>query len=73
VFVLAEHGRSTHAVGRTVMRVIEPLCISADHITRDPASYLTSAGFTITEVQRGGPGGIVFRILAHKHDTYGDH
>jgi ubiquinone/menaquinone biosynthesis C-methylase UbiE len=71
VFVLAEHGRSTHAVGRTVMRVIEPLCIrvSADHITRDPVPYLTSAGFTITEVQRGGPGGIVFRILAHKHNA----
>ncbi|MBT2598111.1 class I SAM-dependent methyltransferase [Arthrobacter sp. ISL-72] len=75
VFVLAEHGRSTRALGRAVMRAIEPLSIrvSADHITRDPVPYLTSAGFTITEVQRGGPGGIVFRILAHKHDTYGDH
>ncbi|MBT2515456.1 class I SAM-dependent methyltransferase [Arthrobacter sp. ISL-30] len=75
VFVLAEHGRSTRALGRAVMRAIEPLSIrvSADHLTRDPVPYLTSAGFTITEVQRGGPGGIVFRILAHKHDTYGDH
>ncbi|WP_219816344.1 class I SAM-dependent methyltransferase [Arthrobacter sp. ZGTC412] len=75
VFVLAEHGRSTHALGRAVMRAIEPLCIrvSADHITRDPVPYLTNAGFSITEVQRGGPGGIVFRILAHKPDTYGDH
>lgn len=68
VFVLTEHGRSTRALARRVMRAIEPLIIrfSAEHITRDPVPYLTGAGFTITEVQRGGPGGIVFRILAHK-------
>ncbi|MBT2597999.1 class I SAM-dependent methyltransferase [Arthrobacter sp. ISL-72] len=68
VFVLTEHGRSTRALARSVMRAIEPLIIrvSAEHITRDPVPYLTSAGFTVTEVQRGGPGGIVFRILAHK-------
>ncbi len=71
VFVLAEHGRSSRKLGRAVMRAIEPLCIriSADHITRDPVPYLTSAGFTDVEVQRGGPGGIVFRILAHKNGT----
>lgn len=71
VFVLAEHGRSTHALGRAVMRAIEPLitCVSAEHITRDPVPYLIGAGFTITGVQRGGPGGVVFRILAHKHDS----
>lgn len=68
VFVLAEHGRSTHPVGRAVMRALEPLCvrISADHITRDPVPYLTGAGFSITEVHRDGPGGIIFRILARK-------
>ncbi|WP_258803761.1 class I SAM-dependent methyltransferase [Pseudarthrobacter sp. NS4] len=71
VFVLAEHGRSTRPFVRTAMRALEPLSIriSADHITRDPVPYLTSAGFTITEVQRGGPGGIIFRVLARKHDT----
>uniref|UniRef100_UPI000CE34FD3 class I SAM-dependent methyltransferase n=1 Tax=Arthrobacter sp. 9E06 TaxID=2058890 RepID=UPI000CE34FD3 len=60
VFVLAEHGRSTLALGSAVMRAIEPLIIrfSAEHITRDPVPYLTGAGFTITEVQRGGPGGV---------------
>jgi ubiquinone/menaquinone biosynthesis C-methylase UbiE len=69
MFVLAEHGRSSRTLGRALMQAIEPLCIrlSADHITRDPVPYLTSAGFTLTEVQRGGPGGVVFRILAHKH------
>lgn len=71
VFILAEHGRSTRTLGRAIMKVIEPLCIrvSADHITRDPVPYLKSAGFIISEVHRGGPGGIVFRILAHKQDT----
>lgn len=71
VFVLAEHGRSTRTLGRAIMKVIEPLCIrvSADHITRDPVPYLKSAGFTITEVHRSGPGGIVFRILAHKQGS----
>lgn len=75
VFVLAEHGRSTQRLGRAVMRTIGPLCIrmSADHINRDPVPYLMSAGFTVTEIHRGGPGGIVFRILAHKHGTPGDH
>ncbi|WP_258062060.1 class I SAM-dependent methyltransferase [Arthrobacter sp. ZGTC412] len=68
VFVLTEHGRSTRALARRVMRAIEPPItrFSAEHITRDPVPYLTGAGFTITEVQHGGPGGIVFRILAHK-------
>lgn len=71
VFVLAEHGRSTRTLGRAIMKLIEPLCIrvSADHITRDPVPHLKSAGFTITEVHRSGPGGIVFRILAHKQGS----
>jgi ubiquinone/menaquinone biosynthesis C-methylase UbiE len=75
VFVLTEHGRSTRRLARALMRVIEPLIIrvSAEHITRDPVPYLTGAGFTITEVQRGGPGGIVFRIVAHKDDPSGNH
>lgn len=71
VFVLAEHGRPTRALARAAMRALEPLSIriSADHITRDPVQYLASAGFSITEVQRAGPGGIIFRILAHKPGT----
>ncbi|WP_461186581.1 class I SAM-dependent methyltransferase [Arthrobacter sp. Z4-13] len=74
VFVLAEHGRSTRALDSDVMRWIEPLIIrfSAEHLTHDPMPYLTGAGFTITEAQRGGPGGVVFRILAHKHDASAD-
>ncbi|WP_205754696.1 class I SAM-dependent methyltransferase [Pseudarthrobacter sp. NamE2] len=68
VFVLAEHGYSTGILGRAIMHAIEPLSIlvSAEHITRNPVSYLTGAGFTITHIQRSGPGGIVFRMLAAK-------
>ncbi|WP_219816327.1 class I SAM-dependent methyltransferase [Arthrobacter sp. ZGTC412] len=75
VFVLTEHGRSTYPLARALMRAIEPLIIrvSAEHITRDPVPYLMGAGFTITEVRRGGPGGIVFRILARKDDPSGGH
>lgn len=71
-FILAEHGPSNRAVARAVMRAIEPLSIrfGADHLTRNPVPYLTTAGFTITEVNRGGPGGIVFRVLAHKNDAH---
>jgi ubiquinone/menaquinone biosynthesis C-methylase UbiE len=74
VFVLAEHGRSTHPAARAVMRALEPLCVrlSADHITRDPVPYLTGAGFSITEVHREGPGGIIIRILARKHGSDGN-
>lgn len=54
------------------MRAIEPLTIrfGADHLTRNPVPYLTAAGFTITEVNRGGPGGIVFRVIAHKNNVH---
>ena len=67
-FVLAEHGPSRHAIALAVMRAIEPWSVrfGADHLTRNPVPYLTAAGFTVSEVIRGGPGGIVFRILAHK-------
>ncbi|WP_125610293.1 class I SAM-dependent methyltransferase [Specibacter cremeus] len=71
LFVLAEHGTSTRAVGRAVLRALEPLSIrfGADHLTRDPVPYLTGAGFRVTEVHRGGPGGVIFRILARKDDA----
>lgn len=67
-FVLAEHGPSTHAVGRAVMRAAEPLSVlfGADHLLRDPVPYLEAAGFTVDEVHRSGRGGITFRVLAHK-------
>ncbi len=67
-FLLAEHGPSTHAMVRAVMRAIEPLSIrfGADHLTRDPVPYLKTAGFTVDEVHRSGPGGVAFRVLAHK-------
>lgn len=72
-FILAEHGRPTHALGHAAMRAVEPLCvrISGEHITRDPVPYLTGAGFTLTGVQRGGPGGIIFQIIAHKPGASG--
>lgn len=67
-FILAEHGRPTHALGHLMMRAVEPLCVlvSGEHITRDPVPYLVGAGFTVTEVQRAGPGGIIFQIIASK-------
>ncbi|MCA1696099.1 MAG: class I SAM-dependent methyltransferase [Actinobacteria bacterium] len=67
-FVLAEHGPSTSAIGCAVMRAIEPLTTRflADHLTRDPVPYLKEAGLTVDEVHRGGRGGIMFRVLAHK-------
>lgn len=68
-FVLAEHGPSTRAVGRAVMRALEPLSIrfGADHLTRHPVPYLEGAGFAVDEVHRCGPGGTAFRVLAHKN------
>ncbi len=70
-FILAEHGPSARAVSRALMQAVEPLSIrfGADHLTRDPVPYLTTAGFTITEIHRGGPCGIVFRVLAHKDNA----
>ncbi|WP_236783075.1 hypothetical protein [Arthrobacter sp. QXT-31] len=51
-----------------LMRAIEPRSVrfGADHLARNPVPYLTAAAFTASEVLRGGPDGIVFRILAHK-------
>ncbi|QBJ98758.1 class I SAM-dependent methyltransferase [Rhodococcus sp. ABRD24] len=70
-FVLAEHGPSTNALGRALMRVVEPLSVrfGADHLTRNPVPYLVDAGFEIDQVERTGRGGIVFRVLAHKPGT----
>lgn len=67
-FVLAEHGPSTHALGRVIMRAVEPLSlrIGADHLLRNPLGYLRDAGFTLELTDRGGLGGNAFRVLAHK-------
>jgi hypothetical protein len=47
---------------------VEPLSVrfGADHLMREPVVHLEAAGFTIDEVHRGGRGGIVFRVPAHK-------
>lgn len=70
-FVLAEHGPSTHPVGRAVMRAIEPITLrlAADHLTRDPVPYLIAAGFAVDRVDRGGWGGSAFRVLAAKDSS----
>lgn len=67
-FILAEHGPPRHRMAFVLMRAIEPWSVRfcADHLTRNPVSYLAAAGFAVSEVLRGGPDGIVFRILAHK-------
>lgn len=67
--VLAEHGPSTGALGRAVQRAIDPLTVlfGADHVMRDPVSYLRDAGFTIDEVHRSGRFGIGFLVLASKN------
>lgn len=69
-FVLAEHGPSQHALGRALMRAVEPLSVrfGADHLTRDPVPYLEQAGFVVDELERAGRGGIAFRVLARKPD-----
>lgn len=67
-FVLAEHGPSTFAAARAVMRAVEPLSVrfAADHLMRDPVPFVASAGFAVDEVHRAGVGGIAFRVLAHR-------
>lgn len=67
-FVLAEHGPSTHTLGRALMRAIEPVSvrISGDHLLRDPTGYLDQAGFTLDHTHRGGVGGTAFHVQAHK-------
>jgi ubiquinone/menaquinone biosynthesis C-methylase UbiE len=68
VFILAEHGCARHVPMRALLRAIEPLSIrlTADHITRNPVTYLRGAGFSLSEVHRDGPSGVIFRIVAHK-------
>src|SRR3954452_9001138 len=63
-FVLAEHGRSSKRWMTAVMRGIEKITIrfDADHLTRDPRTYLEGAGFTIDEARRS-KAGIAFRIV----------
>lgn len=70
-FILAEHGPSLRPMARALMRAIEPFSVrfGVDHLTRNPVPYLKEAGFSITEVERSGPGGIVFRILADKDNA----
>lgn len=67
-FVLAEHGPATSARWQAVLRLVQPLSLrfGADHLLRDPIPYLTEAGFVIEESQRGGRGGITFRVVARK-------
>lgn len=68
-FVLSEHGPSAYALGRGIMRAIEPVSvrIAAEHLMRDPVPYLETAGFTVNEVHRTGRLGIAFHVLATKN------
>lgn len=67
-FVLAEHGPARNPAIRCLMRAVEPLTVrvGGDHLLRDPAPYLTAAGFDLDEVERRGRGGIAFHILASR-------
>lgn len=67
-FLLAEHGPSTHRIGRAIQRGIEPLSLrlGADHLLRDPQHYLRQARFLLDHTHRTGRFGMGFRILAHK-------
>lgn len=67
-FLLAEHGPSTHRLGRAIQHGLEPLSVrlGADHLLRDPRPYLRQAGFLIDDTDRTGRFGMGFRILAHK-------
>lgn len=64
-FVLAEHGPSSNPIIRAGMRLVEPLFVrfQADHLTRDPLSFLEQAGFRIGSASRTTRG-IGFRVLA---------
>ena len=67
LFVLAEHGRSTGRWITAVMRGIEKVTIrfDADHLTRDPRTYVEGAGFSVEQSQRSKLG-IAYRIVARK-------
>ena len=67
-FLLAEHGPSTHRIGRAIQHGLEPLSVhfGADHLLRDPRPYLQQAGFLLDHAHHAGRFGIGFRILAHK-------
>ncbi|ETK34070.1 class I SAM-dependent methyltransferase [Microbispora sp. ATCC PTA-5024] len=64
-FVLAEHGPASNPVLRAGMRLVEPLFLrfAADHLTRDPRTFLEEAGFHIESVSRTSRG-VGFRVLA---------
>jgi hypothetical protein len=68
MFPLAEHGVSTHRWVQLGQRAVEPLTVRflADHLARDPFTYLAQAGFTIAEAERGGRFGLAFRVQAAK-------
>jgi len=66
-FVVVEHGPSTNRVVRAGQRLFQPLTLrlEADHLLRDPRTYLTQAGFALDEEHRA-KAGIVFRLVARK-------
>jgi ubiquinone/menaquinone biosynthesis C-methylase UbiE len=65
--LLVEHGPSTNRLLCAAQRAVDPVAVrfTADHLTRDPVPYATSAGFEVDEVDRSRAG-IVFRVGAHK-------
>ena len=64
-FVAVEHVRSPNRLVRLVERAWEPISLRSegDHLLRDPADHLPSAGFVIESLERGRLG-IVERVVA---------
>lgn len=68
--VMVEHGRAASGPVRSVQRLLDPLLVrlQAEHLCRDPLTYLRRAGWQIESTQRTGFAGIVVKVVARKHD-----
>jgi SAM-dependent methyltransferase len=68
-FVAVEHVRSPNRLVRVIERAWEPISIrtEGDHLLRDPADHLRTAGFDIETLERGRLG-IVERVVAVRQD-----
>jgi ubiquinone/menaquinone biosynthesis C-methylase UbiE len=64
--VLVEHGPARTRWIRAVQHLLNPVARhwQADDLLRDPRPALLTAGFTVTEAEQGGVGGLAYRVSA---------
>jgi ubiquinone/menaquinone biosynthesis C-methylase UbiE len=64
--VLVEHGAARGVWLRGLQRLLNPASVrwQADDLLRDPRELASAAGFTITEADRAGVGGLAHRVSA---------